>query len=43
MENKVECFTAADAHQTYAKYGTTRKCKDGRGNKNKMDVYELKG
>ena len=34
-----ECFTAANAGQTYKKYGRSNKCEDGTGGSWQQDVY----
>ena len=36
-----ECYTSSDAGQTYAKYGRTTGCKDGKGGNWMMNVYEI--
>jgi len=48
VQNNVECFTdsiarEANAAQTYAKYGATSGCKNGRGGTWRMNVYKLRG
>ena len=37
----IECYTSSDAGQTYAKYGRTTGCKDGKGGSWMMNVYEI--
>ena len=34
-----ECFTAADAEDTYQKYGESEACEDGKGGSWALDVY----
>ena len=36
-----QCFTAADAGDTYQKYGASKGCSDGRGGSWANDVYEI--
>lgn len=36
-----QCFTAADAGDTYTKYGGTDRCRNGRGGNTAQDVYEV--
>ena len=36
-----QCFTAADAGDTYRKYGSTNRCQNGRGGTTAQDVYEV--
>ena len=41
VQNGKECFTAANAADTYKRYGTSNKCKDGAGGPKALDVYEI--
>ena len=39
---RYECYTSSDAGQTYAKYGRTTGCKDGKGGSWMMNVYKIR-
>ena len=41
VQFSTECFTAANAVQTYNKYGKSDNCKQGRGGDWASDVYEV--
>ena len=39
IQNNKECFTAADANETYTKYKGSNKCNDGKGGSWAQTVY----
>ena len=41
VQHSTQCFTAANAAQTYNKYGESTSCTDGRGGSWASDVYEI--
>ena len=41
VQSSDQCFTAANAGQTYDKYGEADNCQDGRGDHWSSDVYEF--
>jgi hypothetical protein len=41
VQNGEECFTAANAGETYQKHGTSSGCRDGIGGFWAMDVYKI--
>ena len=41
VQYNIECFTAANAGQTYNKYGGANNCANGRGGGYANDVYEV--
>ena len=42
VQNDRECFTAADAVDTYQKHGEGTGCRNGRGGTWRIDVYEIR-
>ena len=41
VQSEDECFTAADAGDTYQKYGSSSSCKNGVGHNWVQDVYKI--
>ena len=41
VQNGKECFTAADAEETYKKHGPKTNCKDGVGGDWALNVYKI--
>ena len=41
VQYNTECFTSADADETYQQYGESDKCKNGRGGSWAQDVYQV--
>ena len=42
LYRRYECYTSSDGGQTYAKYGNTTGCKNGKGGIFVMNVYEIR-
>ena len=40
-QNQKECYTSADAHETYNKYKQVDKCSNNKGGFNAMDVFRI--
>ena len=43
VQYQYECYTSADAENTYQKHGEVDRCSNGKGGFNAMDVYKILG
>ena len=43
LQNGGQCFSGPEAHETYAKYGSSSSCHDGLGVSWRNEVYRIKG
>ena len=41
VQNQNECYTSADAENTYQKHGKVDRCSNGKGGFNALDVYKI--
>ena len=41
LQTGAQCYTAADAEETYKKHGTYDQCNDGVGGSWALDVYKI--